>query len=415
MNDLRSEIQAAFEKEQAMYPPRLPLTLTLFPEGAREDREGRGRTQWVAAVAALVIGALVVIGLMSTRLSHRPAVPAATPHATASPVGDYGPPPAGVPLFYLGDAAHPGWYIGFDWNGTPRGTIKLGQTVDPNAYLIAAPDGQMFDVGPVAKGGSGQFLDRLGNPTSTVPPGPMLIWADDNKHMCGVALDQNQFTWTLVTDAPGEAQRAVTLIARDQGVGQTGISLLACSFKNDRAVALRTTIAWPAELWVIRLSDGKLMSHSTYTDGKALLNVIASPDGTLTAENSGQSTGGVGPFAPSTVVRRLSDGSVVASLDPSLGVLGFSADNSLALVNTTPGGGRGFDHVAVVEVKTGKVLWHFAGANEALGGFYTEPTGATFALMIQNTLDPTSHPQVRVVVVFADGQSAGIPGTFAHP
>ncbi len=160
--------------------------------------------------------------------------------------------------------------------------------------------------------------------------------------------------------------------------------------------------------------DGKLITHTTYTNGKALLNVVASPDGTVVAENSGQSTGGVGPFAPSTVIRRLSDGSVVASLDPSIAVLGFSADDSLALVSTTPGNGRGFDHIAVVEVKTGRVIWRYEGPS-VLRGFYTEPIGAAFAVMLQNPSDQDAHTKVSVVMVFVDGKSGGIPGAFVHP
>jgi hypothetical protein len=414
MEDLRSEIRAAFEKEQAAHPPLAGLRPGITEAVAARPRRERN-LQWMAAVAALVIGALVVVGLMSARLSHRPAVPAATPHATASPVGDYGPPPAGVPLFYLENRTNPGWYTGFDWNGVPRGTIKLAQPIDPNSYLIASPDGSMFDVSPAAKGGSGQFLDRLGNPTSSVGPGPFMIWADDNRHMCGVALDQQTYTWTLVTVAPGAAQRAVTVLARDQGIGQSGITLLACSYQNDRAIALRTTIAWPAELWVIRLSDGKMISHTNYADGKALLNVVASPDGTLIAENSGQATGGLaGPFASSTVIRRIADGSAVANLDPTMAVLGFSADNSMVLVSTSPGGKGGFSNLAVVVVKTGKIGWRYDGP-ETLRGFYTEPTGAAFAVMLQNPNDQYAHTNVDVVVVFSDGKGVGIPGSFVHP
>jgi hypothetical protein len=415
MEDLRSEIRAAFEKEQATHPPMAAMRPGIVGAVATRPRR-ETNLQWMAAVAALVIGALVVVGLMSTRLSHRPSVPAATPHATASPVGDYGPPPAGVPLFYLGNRTNPGWYTAFDWNGVPRGTIKLAQPIDSNSYLIPSPDGSMFDVSPSAKGGSGQFLDRLGKPTSSVGPGPLMIWADDNRHMCGVALDQQTNTWTLVTVAPGEAQHALTVLARDQGVGQSGITLLACSYGNDAAIALRTTIAWPAELWVIRLSDGTVISHTNYANGgRALLNIVASPDGTVIAENSGQATGGPSAqFAPTTVIRRLADGSVVANLDPSMAVLGFSADNSTVLVSTSPGGKGGFSKLAVVVVKTGKIAWRYDGP-ETLRGFYTEPTGAAFAVMLQNPSDQYLRTNVDVIVVFADGRSVGIPGAFVHP
>jgi len=110
-------------------------------------------------VVAVILGVLVVVGLMSTRLAHRPAVPAATPGASL--MADYGPPPAGVPLLYVKDPTHPTWLIGFDWSGQPRGTLKL----DPAIGSVGmAPDGQAFAVGFGSKGGTGEILDRLGQP-----------------------------------------------------------------------------------------------------------------------------------------------------------------------------------------------------------------------------------------------------------
>jgi len=87
MDDPRSEIRAAFEKEQAASPPvadlRSRITRTV---AARPHRQAN--LQWMAVAAALVIGALVVAGLMSTRLASRSNIPAA-PKATPTPVSDY--------------------------------------------------------------------------------------------------------------------------------------------------------------------------------------------------------------------------------------------------------------------------------------------------------------------------------------
>src|SRR5579864_4385354 len=127
MKDLRSEIRAAFEEDQAKNPPAPGLRQTIV-RSVNTQPAREARVQLIAVFAAVVIAALVVAGLLSSRLTHNnvPARPTASP--SAAPLNedrDYGPPPAGVPLFYLQSPSHPGWYIGFDWSGHPRGTIKL--------------------------------------------------------------------------------------------------------------------------------------------------------------------------------------------------------------------------------------------------------------------------------------------------
>src|ERR1700730_6660770 len=184
MEKLRSEIRAAFEKEQARHAPAASLRQDIVQAAAARSRPAR-ILQWIAVAAAIILAVLVVAGLMSTRFHPRASVPAATPNA--SPVADYGPPPAGVPLLYVHDPSHPGWLIGFDWTGTPRGTVK----VDPSLTTPGmSPDGQLFSVGSGAKGGTGEILDRLGNPVQGVggalPGSTLPIWADDNLHRCGM-------------------------------------------------------------------------------------------------------------------------------------------------------------------------------------------------------------------------------------
>ena len=157
MDDLRSEIRAAFEREQAGHAPANAMRRDVVEAVAVRSRPVRN-FQWVAVVAAVLLGLAVVAGLMSTRFAHRASVPAATPNA--SPVGDYGPPPEGVPLLYVWDPNHDGWLIGFDWSGKPRATVKLASAMP----IGMAPDGQSFASGFGAKGGSDELLDRLGRP-----------------------------------------------------------------------------------------------------------------------------------------------------------------------------------------------------------------------------------------------------------
>ena len=376
MDDMRSEIRAAFEREQAAHGPVASLRRDLVEAVSARERPAPN-FQWVAVAAAVILGVLVVAGLMSTRFHPRAAVPAATPQA--SPLADYGPPPAGVSLIYVHDSTNPLWLVGYDWSGTPRGTVMLGQAIATGQYIAQAPDGQNFQVSPSAKGGSGTFLDRLGRPivrlagtgagTGAYTGG---VWADDNRHFCSVAVDQQTFAWTLNTRLPGEGQKQVAVIARDAGLGETGISVAACSVHNDEAVLVRTVVAWPSEMWIMQLSTGRVLSHTTIAGQPA--NLIASADTLFTAVNSGKSISGQATGFPSTVIRRVSDGSVAATLDPAMGVLAFSRDNSLVLVTTAPWIEGQPAHLAVVDVKSTQIIWRYDGP-EGLGGFLAEPGG----------------------------------------
>jgi len=101
-------------------------------------------------------------------------------------------------------------------------------------------------------------------------------------------------------------------------------------------------------------------------------------------------------------------------LDPSFEVLAFSADDSEALVATTPWASGTSTHVALVEIATGRVIWR--GDEKAyLSGVLVEPVGAAFALLFQDPSDTTLHPSVNVLIVPIDGRVFGIPGRFVRP
>src|SRR5579872_869522 len=208
MKDLRSEIRAAFEEDQAKNPPAPDLRQTIVRSATTQPAR-EARVQLIAVFAALVIAALVVAGLLSSRLTHNnvPARATATPsEAPPNEDRDYGPPPAGVPLFYLQSPTHPGWYIGFDWSGHPRGTIKL-PPLDPSQSLFQSYDGSSLEISQSGKTGVGaELLDRLGNPISGASG---QIWADDNQHMCSINFDQRTHDWTLVTGGLGQEAKNV--------------------------------------------------------------------------------------------------------------------------------------------------------------------------------------------------------------
>jgi len=414
MKDLRSEIRAAFEKEQAAHPPAADLRPTVVRSvTARPTRPLN--LQWLAVAAVLLITALVVASLVSSRALRNQSPAHASPAPTVGANGDYGPPPAGVPLFYLKDPNHPGWFVGFDWSGTPRATLKLPAQSDPGLSLSQSADGSFFIYRPGGKGGGGQFYDRLGKPMTGNGGFAGAVWADDYSHQCGMAVDESTGEWVLTTQIPGQPAKSVTSVAPYSQGSQSALELLACSYHNDRAVVERIANSYPTDLWVIQLSDGKMLTHRAYTDnGTQLGPLAASRDGSLIALNSIKSSGGTNWFGPTQVVRA-SDGTLVATLDPSFGVLAFSADNTYALVTTAPELNGQPTHLAVVELPSGNIVWRYDG-NEWFAGFFTNPAGPGFAVMLQNPSDPGgAHPTVDVVIVNGTSEPLIVPRHYQRP
>jgi hypothetical protein len=405
MDDLRSEIRAAFQEEQEAHPPLGGLRSSLTAAASSHQHPAHN-FQWVAIAVAALLGILVVAGLASTRLGPRASLPAATP---AGPLDDYGAPPAGVPLLYVHDPNHQSWLIGYDWSGKPRGTVKLDST---QASPRMAPDGQSFAIGMGGKGGTDKILDRLGSPvagTGVLPSGTTPIWADDYKHICGMTFDHRTFAWTLITLMPGHPVKSVAVIGRDTSIGQTAISLVSCSVHNDQAITVRTTVAWPSELWVVQLSSGKVLTHSVYTDS-SVISVVGSSNGVLVAENAPQSAGQEFLHqATWTTVLRLSDRSIVARLDPSLGVVAFNSDDSLALVTTEMWVGGSPTHLAVIDLRTGHRIWEYDGP-DMLDTSLSQPGGRDFALVLRA---PNSADLVATeVIVHGDGSTTRLPGRY---
>jgi len=402
MNDLRSEIRAEFEREQSAFPPPGHLR-PRFVHAVSSQAQARPHVQLAAAFAVLLMAALIVAALVLARPALVPTTPAATPAATR----DYGPPPAGVPLFYVGDPRHPGWYTGFDWNGVPRGTIKLTQPLGDASNLVQAPDGSGFFSSGKVPDDSGQTLDRLGKAQTSfpVPIGiRQLIWADDSRHLCSVAF-QNGNLW-LSWHVPSFSQN-VTVVAKEpdpaRGIGGD-IGLVACSFQTDqRAILVRDYGLRPTEYWVVGLGDGRVRAHANVPVG--IINVVGSSDGQYLAENASS--------AKATRIVELSTGNAT-EIDPSLSVLEFSGDDKTVVV--TPGWSAGFPTVLEgIELATGKVLWRYDGGEELAAFPLAEPGGGSFELTLKQAGDQALHAPIHVLIEHADGTSTAVPGTFTRP
>ncbi len=418
MNDLRLEIKEAFEKEQALNPPRPDLRRTVSATVAGQPRPAR--LQWVAVAAAVLIGALVVAGLLSTRLARQTAVPAqikASPAPSAGFDRDYGTPPPGVPVFYVGDAGHPGWYTAVDWTGKPRGTLKLPAPPDTEHSLIQAPDGALLGSSAI-KLGFQLFVDPVHRTIVAQDPslaGSTEAWADDSSGLC--VLQGRNSAWSLGVAPPGGAPASTSHpVALDSSNLQSGIVAIgfaSCSPANDRAVLVYDYFGRPTEEWTVRLSDGAVLRHEAYPAGQ-LAGIVSSADGSLLAYNSNRSSGYLpAGAAAGTVIRRTADGAVVETLDPSIGILAFSGDGKTALVTTTPWAAGVKTSVGLLDLSTRTVFWKMEGGE--LAGFLAEPGGGGFALLWKEVGDQDAHPQIGVYLVGTNGRDGFLPGRYLQP
>lgn len=418
-DDLRDEIRDAFDREQAAYPPPADLRPSVARAAVSRPRRERN-LQWVAVAAAVVLAVLLVVSLMSSRLALGPS-PA---HKQPGPTGDYGPPPAGVPLIYVDDPVNHPWLIGYDWTGKPRATVKFTpQSIAGLGQVLQSPDGQTFTAGVSAKGGNWQFFDRLGQPLPSrpLPNAYSPVWSADSKHICAMTFDDQAFDYILWTVVPGGAPHRVGVVAHDPNIGQSSVSVVGCT--EDRAILVRTTVSWASELWVVSLSDARVLAHHNYLDGK-IANIVASPDGQFVAENPWDVAAPAARLVQgSAVIRRVKDWTPVANLGVT-GVRAFSADGSRVL--TTPslllevGGGAAivdWSSAGVTPVASGErtprgsVVWTGHG-HMSLDRFFAEPGGQSFALAFIDPAQRVSPPDT-VVVVSADGSAVQLPGRYA--
>jgi hypothetical protein len=350
---------------------------------------------------AVLAGIVVVAGFMAAQFPPRPAAPAA-PAALPSPVVvDYGPPPASVQLLWVHDPNHPGWLIGFDWTGKPRGTVKLPQQVGQFDRLSQAPDGSAFGFEPNGKGGFHLFFDQLGNPIGSAGSSVFYqseMWADDSRHLC--SLDGSGGQWSLGFAQPGESPNHTNVVALDPAIARSGIiavSLAACGANTNGGTAVieYSYTSRPTEYWVARIADGAILQQRTYAAGQ-VENVTASMDGSLIAENSGV-----------TLIRRASDLSLVTRLDPTFRVLAFSGDDSSVLVAAPLGAGLPANQ-EVLDLQTGRVIWRGEGTS-ALSSFAAQPGGNVFAV----ALTTDGNPPGTILMIYGDGsRPAKLPGLF---
>jgi hypothetical protein len=274
-----------------------------------------------------------------------------------------------------------------------------------------SPDGQFFHLYSYGPGQA--ILDRLGHPMAQAVL--FGIWADDNRHVCDLSSGQ------LLIQGPDEPTRHVTAGLKS---GTASIQLAACSIKNDRAIALGYSGALVSDLWVIRLSDGHVVSHRTYATSN-LASIVASRDATLVAENVPFRTHVPGLSGPtSTAVRQVSDWQVLFTLPGQSVARGFSDDDSrvLAIWPSPVLGGRnaiGQILTEIIDRNSGLVVWD-SQSNEEPISFETRSGTGDFALAMGEPIMVACPPgattscflfnDVGVLLVRSDGSTIEIPG-----
>lgn len=349
------------------------------------------------------------------------AVAASAPASpVVTPPPDYGPPPAGVDLFYVQLPGSPSWAVGYDWSGAPRATLhfrELDSAADqPYSGLSVAPSGSGF-------WSLGYTFDRLGRVVADSPaPGKgsaNMVWSEDGQVLCGVQettsdVDQNgngTADFFLVRRTPSTAPvRVSNLLHLDEIPGDMGLTAYACSNSLNRALIVRTVCCGIQGATVVRLSDGAVLG--TWSRGGSGQPVF-SPDGQEVADP----TWAAGGSTQSTEVRLVLGGTVLARYGSGVAFQAFSANDRFAVVKSGA-------QVQVIEVATRRVVWRDT-QGRVLSRVWARPWSGDMALFFtappvqvpcpNSSSSPCTNPLSNAVVVHADGSSVALQGDLIVP
>jgi hypothetical protein len=293
--------------------------------------------------------------------------PAASFHHEWSFTSEPGAPPKNIPLiWYATSSPNSGGptdpnalyrLLALDWNGQLLGSLY---TTTP-AYQ--APDGTRLDL-------AGGFADQAGTiigPALSIKGGPG--FADDSRHVCAMRTASgaefgtiaDEASWLFTGPIAGPLHRVGQA---GQIVGdQSGARVLACSYLNDRAVVVVDGAMSATNVTVLALSNGARIYQHQYTGNAVASSVVASHDGRYLAEQTMSIDAQGQQVSADTLIRRTSDGAVVARLGGQT-VVAFSWDGSRVI--TGPAFGSTNNHeVRLVDWQRGQVLWRISPAEPA--------------------------------------------------
>jgi len=385
-------------------PPVDPQLNIVPADGSLETGHWTGST-WVVGYAGLKpatsyqVTAVVDYGVSAANIRRQWAF-------TTEP----GAPPAGTPVIWYSlsspwlGPAEPQRLVAIDWTGT-----LVGTTYQPPA-IQQSPDGSILVTH------DGEYFDRTGasvrtGPTSTYPGA---VLADDNRSLCevrGLAYgDGSGEQWVFTGRVDGPSRRVA--LAGMMGA-HSGFGILACSVLNDRVVLADFGPTGTAGVRVLALSSGRLLFQRAYSGPPTSL--VSSHDGKYLAEmvttydSQGESV------ASMTLIRRTSDGELVARID-NRGVLRFSWDD-MRLVAGPFFAGAGPGEVALIEWRTGKILWRQQGDATTNGGrpvfAIAQPSGPGMAIAIGS--QPGNGDVDQLWLVAADGHATQVVNEIFYP
>jgi hypothetical protein len=264
------------------------------------------------------------------------------------------------------------------WDGTRYAPIELGTFSGSQA--IQSPDGTKLIV-------SNLVYDRVtGSATRlsfVVNKGTQMMWADDNAHICvlyplGDSQQPGGTSDELDLIGPDGASRVVAQVGHDEA--QAFGLLRACSVAKDEAIVAQRAVVPISDVWVVKISTGKIIGHLSYQQGLAPGTVVASPDGSWIAA--------VG--SATTDIVATDTGAVVAHVNGH--AVAFSGDGNVLVLDDR-----------VVEWRTDHTLWLVPGGFSVtfvLG----EPSGSAVALDLtanQGAPSPTPPPSQLWLVASA--------------
>ena len=314
-----------------------------------------------------------------------------------------GAPPAGVPLIWYSTSSP--WQqpsgvqrlVAIDWSGTLVGTIY------PAFATQQAPDGSVFftpDRG---------LVDRNGTQVST-PSRISPTIADDSKSLCDVVDIGSGQLWLETGPLRGPLHRVAPLGAAG---GRSFPAILACSVANDRAVLVDIGTSGTTAVRVIALTTGRVLYQASHTE--LGLGMISSRDGHYLVEQLPTYDAQGQPLAAVSVIRRTSDGRVLARIDKQR-ILRFSWDDK-RVVTAPFFPGLGPTDVELLEWQTGKVLWRQPGSSSADGGrtvyAMPQPNGGSMAIAVSG--QPGYGDVDQLWLVGADGQATQVVNGVFYP
>jgi hypothetical protein len=319
-------------------------------------------------VASVVACAPATSGPPSPASATPTSAPSAAPSSTASTI----PAPARISVSDSPITSSSGAFLLFQLPGETRlraitfdGAVSgtLPSQVPANTFWLQSGYGAPYLVGST-------IYDRDGRSLAAIPWSPKVspAWSAEGTSLCaavpsppttGSPMRLEQFTL-------GQQPRVI-------GTGFTnysdnaGFPVLVCDSTTDRIITavFGQGVAF-ARLWVFRLSNGSLVRAAERPAGVVGAWVAASHDGSLLAESVRMTN--AGPWM--TKIVRADDGTQVATIDGFV-TQGFSGDGELVV------GAYGANRVAVIEWKTGRIVWNATGQ---YGGFRAEPNGKRLAV-----------------------------------